>query len=572
MSSRHRVLTNSPRTQSLRLGTARLAFCGLVCLTFGLSDVRTGLAQTPLRQVIDEHISAGWKTRNVTAAAPCSDAEFLRRIYLDLSGTIPTTAATRAFLNDAAPDKREKLVDQLLASPEYARNMQLLFDAMLLERQYANYVTEAEWTEYLRESFATNKPWDQFVRELIAVDGTDPKLHAAMRFQLVRTLDSYRVLNPNAITRDVGRLFLGINLQCAQCHDHPTIKDYHQADYFGIYAFFSRSSVFMATVDTKTVAQFAESAEGTVTFTSVFDKEKKSHTTNPRLPGRPEITEPMFEKGKEYTVAPANGVRPVPIHSRRGELARSLPAPDNVAFNRNIANRLWCQMLGRGIVHPVELNHASNPPSHPELLDILGQRMAEMKYDIKAFLRELALTRTYQLSSVPAAGVSVAAPESFATARLKPIGPEQFAMTMLQATGMTDVQRLALGDKATPDALYATQKGHFPPFVTFFASPPGQAEGSFQSSLEQGLFLGNGDSVRSWLGRQAGNLVDRLSNLPEPTPVAEELYLSVYTRMPSPEETAEIADYLKDRAGDRTEALQELVWSLLTSTEFRFNH
>ncbi len=535
-------------------------------------DIRCLQAQIPLRQTVDEHISAGWKTRGVTPAEVCSDAEFLRRVTLDLSGTIPTTAAARAFLNDPASDKREKLVGQLLASPEYARHMQLIFDPMLLERQHANYVTEAEWAEYLRESFATNKPWDQLVRELIGVDGTDPKVRPAMRFQLVRTLDSYRVLNPNAITRDVGRLFLGINLQCAQCHDHPTIKDYHQADYFGIYAYFNRSSIFMATIDGKSVAQFAESAEGSVTFTSVFDKEKKSHTTNPHLPGRPEITEPTFEKGKEYTVAPATGVRAVPIHSRRTELARSLPAIDNPAFNRNIANRLWFLMLGRGLVHPVDLNHGENPASHPELLEILGQRFAEMRYDIKAFLRELALSRTYQLSSLPAPGTTVAPPESFATARLKSIGPEQFAMTMLQATGLTDVQRTALGDKLTAETLYATQQREFGPFITFFASPPGQAEGIFQSSLEQGLFLGNGDTIRSWLTRQKGNLIDRLANLPEPAPVAEELYLSVYSRLPNSDENAEVAEYLKDRTSDRVEALQELVWSLLTSVEFRFNH
>ncbi|MDB5336453.1 MAG: hypothetical protein JWN70_2072 [Planctomycetaceae bacterium] len=551
---------------------ARLVIWMLASWALACGDGRCLQAQVPLRQTVDELISAGWKSRSVTPAELSSDAEFLRRVTLDLSGTVPTTAATRAFLNDPASDKREKLVDQLLASPEYARHMQLIFDAMLLERQHANYVTEAEWAEYLRESFAANKPWDQLVRELIGVDGTDPKVRPAMRFQLVRTLDSYRVLNPNAITRDVGRLFLGINLQCAQCHDHPTIKDYHQADYFGIYAFFNRSSIFMATIDSKSVAQFAESAEGGVTFTSVFDKEKKSHTTNPHLPGRPEITEPTFEKGKEYTVAPATGVRTVPIHSRRTELARTLPAVDHAAFNRNIANRLWCLMLGRGLVHPVDLQHAANPASHPELLDVLGKRFAEMRYDIKAFLRELALSRTYQLSSIPAAGTTVAPPESFATARLKPIGPEQFAMTMLQATGMTDIQRTALGDKLTAETLYATQKGHFTPFVTFFASPPGQAEGAFQSSLEQGLFLGNGDSVRSWLGRQPGNLVDRLANLPEPLPVAEELYLSVYSRRPSSEENAEVTEYLKDRTADRVDALQELVWSLLTSVEFRFNH
>ena len=551
-----------------RRGVAILAVMVLIGLTAPFSLQ----AQAPLRQVIDEHISAGWQAAGITPAELSSDAEFLRRITLDLTGTIPTAVATRAFLNDPATDKREKLIDRLLASPEYARNMQLIFDPLLLERQYANYVNEAEWTEYLRASFATNKPWDQLVRELLTADGTDPQTRPAMRFLLVRTLDSYRVLNPNASTRDIGRLFLGINLQCAQCHDHPTIKDYHQADYFGIYAFLSRSAIFMATVDGKQVAQFSESAEGNVTFTSVFDKEKKTHATNPHLPGQPEIVEPTFEKGKEYAVGPANGVRPVPAHSRRLELGKLLPSTANAPFNRNIVNRLWFLMMGRGIVHPVDLHHGENPPSHPALLAQLGERFAAMKYDIKGLLREIALSRTYQLSSVPAAGAAVPAPASFAYGRLKPIGPEQFARTMLEATGMADLQRASLGATATEEALYGVQKGAFGPFVTFFASPPGQAEGSFQSSLEQGLFLGNGDTLRSWLAPQKGNLTDRLMNIPEPAVLTDELYLSIFTRLPTAEESAEVTEFLKERTSDRVEALQELMWAMLTSVEFRFNH
>lgn len=551
-----------------RRGVAILA----VMILFGHTSPARLLGQVPLRQVIDDQISAGWKAAGITPAERASDAEFLRRVTLDLTGTIPSAAAARAFLNDPAADKREKLIDRLLASPEYARNMQLIFDPLLLERQHANYVNEAEWTTYLRDSFASNKPWDQLVRELLTADGTDPQTRPAMRFLLVRTLDSYRVLNPNASTRDIGRLFLGINLQCAQCHDHPTIKDYHQADYFGLYAFLSRSSIFMATVDGKQVAQFSESAEGNVSFTSVFDKEKKTHATNPHLPGRPEIVEPTFAKGQEYTVAPANGVRPIPAHSRRQELGKLLPASDNPLFNRNIANRLWFMMLGRGIVHPVDLHHSENPPSHPELLTLLGDRFAAMKYDIKGFLREIAMSGTYQLSSVPAAGTAVPPPASFAYSRLKPIGPEQFARTMLEATGIADVQRAGLGMMLTEDSLYQLQKGAFGPFITFFASPPGQAEGNFQSSLEQGLFLGNGETLRSWLTPQKGNLTDRLAAISDPTLLTEELYLTVYTRFPSPEETAEVTGYLAERTTDRAEALQELLWAMLTSIEFRFNH
>src|SRR5262245_45447719 len=298
-----------------------------------LSLTLTASAQPPLHQRIDQLIAAG---PNFRPAPSASDEEFLRRVYLDLTGAIPTTAEARAFLADPASDKRAQLIDRLLASPEHARRLENVFDVLLMERRPPKHVQLAPWQDYLRAAFAANKPYDELVREILSADGTDPKTRPAARFFLDRDGE------PNLLTRDIARLFLGLNFQCAQCHDHPLVEDYKQADYYGIFAFLNRSQLFAD--KTAKMSVFAEKAEGEVSFQSVFDPAKATKTSGPRLPGRPPVEEPKFEKGQEYAVAPAKDVRPVPKFSRRAQLAGQLTDPANAQFRRNIVNRLWALM------------------------------------------------------------------------------------------------------------------------------------------------------------------------------------------------------------------------------------
>lgn len=334
------------------------------------------------------------------AVAPlATDGEFLRRVYLDLTGSIPPADVARSFLDDKAADKRIKIVDQLLSSPQYTRHMTNVVDIMLMERRAEKHVKNDEWRKYVYDSVVANKPWNQLAREILAADGTDEKIRSATAFYFAREAE------PNLLTRDVGRIFFGMDLQCAQCHNHPLIDSYYQADYYGIFAFLNRGYIFTAK-DKKVF--YAEKAEGHVGFKSVFTEEQDK--TFPRLPGAFEIDEPFLAKGEEYAVAPAKEVRGVPKYSRRAKLAEMIGAGGNQQFNRNIANRLWAHMMGRGIVEPVDLHHADNPPSHPELLELLADRFASMNYDMKAFVRELALTKTYQRSlDVPATLSDVAA-------------------------------------------------------------------------------------------------------------------------------------------------------------------
>jgi hypothetical protein len=537
------------------LPAAALALGHLFLLT------ASAAGDAPLRQRIDDAIAA--RPNFASLAAPLADdAEFLRRIYLDLTGTIPTAAEARAFLADTDADKREKLIDKLLASPEHARHMQHVFDVMLMERRADKHVPRAQWQEYLRSSFAANKPWDELVREIVSADGADPKLRPAAKFYLDRLGE------PHLLTRDISRLFLGMNLQCAQCHDHPLIPHYKQDDYYGLYAFLNRSFVF---ADAKSKqAIFAEKAEGDVTFVSVFDPAKLTKSTGPRMPKLTPIKEPALEKGKEYEVAPAKDVRPIPKYSRRAQLAIHMTSPENVQFKRNIANRLWAMMLGRGLVDPVDRDHPANPPSHPELLDLLAEEFAANKFDMRAFLRELALSKSYQRSSLAPEGKEVPA-DSFAVALLKPLSPEQFAWAMMQATGYTDAERIALAKNLSEPALYAKQSAAAAPIIGMFAAPAGQPEG-FMPTLNQALFVSNGNAIRAMMAPRAGNLADRLAKLQDADAIAEELYLSVLTRRPTDEERGEIADYLNKRPTDRAAAIQDMIWALVASAEFRFNH
>ncbi|HEY7311723.1 MAG TPA: DUF1549 domain-containing protein [Gemmataceae bacterium] len=537
-------------------------------------------AQAPLHQRIDQAIAAGQPDFARRAAGQASDAEFLRRIYLDLTGVVPTTTQARDFLKDTSPGKRQTLIDRLLASPEHARHLATWLDVTLMERRPDKYVPRAQWLEYLRTSAAENKPWDALVREMLSNDGADAKTRPAAKFYLEREAES------NLLTRDISRLMLGTNLQCCQCHDHPRIDDYKQLHYYGLFAFLNRSSVV---VDQKLkMAVLSEKADGDVTFQSVFDPAKVTKNTGPRLPEGPPLKEPAVEKGKEYVVAPAKNVRGVPKYSRRALLGPTLARADNEQFKRNIANRLWALMMGRGLVHPLDLDHSANPPSHPELLKLLSDDIGARKFDMRGFLRELALSQTYQRSSEQpsggkeAGGRDARAPErgrparlvepaSYTVALLKPLTPEQLAFSLLQASGFTDAERLALGKNATESALYGRLAGNATPIVKAFAGPAGKPQ-EFDAQLDQALFLANGPTVRGWLAPRAGNLIDRLTKLTNTDALAEELYVSVFTRLPSAEERKEVADFLASRSKDRAAALQDMAWALLASAEFRFNH
>lgn len=518
-------------------------------------------AQDSLSKRIDDHIRA--KADYAKIASPrTDDTEFVRRVWLDLNGVIPPAEEVRAFLKDTNPKKREALVDRLLADARFAFHMASVFDNLLMDRRPAKHVKQPEWQQFLRGAFASNKPYDQMVREILSADGSDPKTRAAGRFYLDREGE------PHQITRDIGRLFLGMNLQCAQCHDHPLVNPYRQDHYYGIFAFFNRSFVF---ADKKSkMSVFAEKAEGDVSYESVFVAKVKK-TTGPRLPDGKIIDEPKLAKGKEYVIPPKKDERPVPAFSRRSQLATALV--ESPRFPRATVNRLWAILMGRGIVHPVEFDHDDNPASHPELLKMLTEEFVTQKYDLKKIIRGIVLSETYQRSSLLPTGGVAGGPERFGTAALRPLSPEQLAWSMLQASGVLDAEKKALGPKATLETIRAKYAGNEAVFIKLFGGTPGEPSdpNAFESTLDQTLFVNNGDLIRTWLAPRAGSLTARLAELKDANALADELYLSVLSRMPSEEERRDVSDFVSRRA-DRATAIQDLAWAMLASAEFRFNH
>jgi hypothetical protein len=368
------------------------------CIAFALLLAGSAFAQSqesgvgsresgnqPLHERIDALIEAA---AIGPLSPPCSDADFVRRVYLDLTGVIPSAEQARAFLADTAADKRAKLIDELLASPAFARHMTLTQDVMLLERRNDKTALAKPWLAYLYESVAADKPLDQLFREMLASDGADEQLRPAARFILGRDAE------PNLVTRDIGRIAFGMDMQCCQCHDHPLIDDYYQHDYYGLYAFVHRTSLF---TDAKTKqVQLTEKADGEASYKSVFTGDSSDRTT-PQLPkGAVLFVEPTFAKGQEYTVKPEKTVRGVPKFSRRQALAEMVAG--STEFRRNLANRIWAMVFGRGIVHPVDFHYAANPPANPQLLTLLADELAAGGFQLRPLLRELVLTRAYQRS------------------------------------------------------------------------------------------------------------------------------------------------------------------------------
>ncbi len=534
-------------------------------------------AQPTLHDRIDAALSNGDPQFKKQAAASADDAMFLRRITLDLTGTIPPAEKVRAFVADSATDKRVQEIDRLLASPEYARRMQYVFDTMLMERHPDKHVPAKDWRNYLRLSFLENRHWDDLVQEMLTVDGTDEKTRPAAKFLLDRELKAEQV------TRDLGRLFLGRDLECAQCHDHPNVNDYLQRHYHGLNAFLSRSYLFRDQKTKKT--SIGEKAEGQVAFTSVFTKEEGK--TAPRVLDLPEIPDPKIPE-EPYKVKPAKNVRSIPVYSRRLQLADAITSTENQAFQNNIVNRLWALMMGRGLVEPLDMWHSDNPPTHPEVLKLLTTGLQEHDYDLRYLIRELALTKTYQRNSHQKADAKSTDKPDYRVGLLKPLSPEQLAWSMMQATGIKERTLNGLkakkikddpqkGPKLTADARWQEEALHdalwrnVDSFTVTFGTVGAQSS-RFDASANQALFLLNGPLIQSWLVPGGNNLTARLKKLESEKEVAEELYLAVFSRFPDESEITQVVEFLKASQQETHKGIPELVWAALASDEFRFNH
>ncbi len=508
--------------------------------------------ERPLRQLIDAEVRAAWQREHVTPAGPADDATFLRRVSLDLAGTIPSHDEARTFLADADPHRREKLIDRLLADPRYAAHQADVWDLVLFGRNPPNPdVTRNRdgFKKWLADKFAKNEPYDRWVRDLLLAEQDGSELfYVQFRSQ------------PEEAAVAVSRTFLGTQLQCARCHDHP-FESWTQRDFYGLAGFFVR----LVVLDQPGPAgqrrfKLGEKSSGEVLFAGPAKDQKPGRKGEPvkaRFLGGPTLDEPPLPAGfKEAELKGSPASLPKPAFSRKEKLADWVTAPENPYFARAVANRVWGQFLGRGLVHPVDDLGGKNAPTHPELLKALAEQLAAHHFDLQWFIRELVNTDTYQLAST--------GPQTEATlrwyerARVRPLSAEELLAAVRTATGAD-----AAGLKPGGDTVEY--------FLRYFGEPT-NGQGEFQGGLTEHLFFNNSGQLLQMIRRRKGNLADTVlaSTAPWEQRV-DRLFLSVLGRPPRPEEQKRFVAYLT--ADPKAEPLvEEAVWVLLNSAEFRFNH
>jgi Protein of unknown function (DUF1549)/Protein of unknown function (DUF1553) len=516
--------------------------------------------EKPLSQLIDAETRAAWEREKITPAKRSSDAEFLRRVYLDLAGTIPRLDETRQFLKDTASDKRARLIDRLLADPRYATHMADIWLPMLIGREPAHPEVQQHHPvlrKWLTDKFATNEPYDRWVRELLRGEGASPENGPPLFYMQFNGRAEETAIK-------VSRIFLGTQIQCAQCHDHPLDK-WKQLDFYGLAGFFARLHVADGgVVQGKRRLVIAEKNIGEVLFTGPVALQKPGQKGTPvpaRFLGGDVLKEPALPKDFKELKPKAGQAPPRPLFSRKERLVEWITTADNPYFARVMANRLWGQFMGRGLIHPVDDLRDNKPAALPQLFESLHKELVKHQFDLKWFIRELVNSETYQLSTGNGAGV-----EWYAQRRLRPLSAEEMLAALREATGFDAAARTSgKPEEKLPLSLVRDVQRTF--------GEPVDGRGEFQGSLSERLLMSNSYDLRQLIQRRKGNLMDALLSSTAPwEDRVEQLYLTVLSRPPRNEERKRFVEYLKSDPKNPAPLVEEAIWALLACSEFRFNH
>ena len=509
-------------------------------------------AQDPLTKKIDADLKAAWGREKLRPAAKSSDAEFLRRIYLDLVGVIPNYDETKKFLADSAPDNRKKLIDSLIADKRFCEAQADVWDLVLFGRhpQNADATRKRDgFKKWLVERIEKKEPLDGIVRKLLLgeEDGSEMFL---VQFRGA----------PEEATVAVTRVFLGLQLQCARCHDHP-FASWTQRDFYGMTGFFVRVVVADGG-GSANMKKFkvGEKSVGEVLFTGAVKDQKpgqKGEPVPPKFLGGDVLAEPPAAKDAKKEDIKEGKLPPRPAFSRKEKIAEWVTKADNPYFARAMANRIWAQFMGRGFVNPVDDLGGKMEPSHPELLDALAKHLKETKFDLKDLIRAIVSSDAYQLGSVGAS--KDAAPEWYERARVRPLSAEELWASFKIAAQMPADAFKGIGEPTE--------------YMARFFGEPTDGLGHFQGSLAEHLFLNNAQQLRQMAQSRKGNLAEAiLAMKTPPAEKVERMFLSILSRPPSEAERKRFVDHLASDAKMTPTLVEEAIWTLMSCSEFRFNH
>lgn len=499
--------------------TILLGWC-VLCFVALATGAEPPASVRKLAQTIDHHVAARCTEEKVALVGRSTDAEFLRRAYLDVTGAIPPVAEVRRFLADPAPDKRTVLIDRLLAGPGYVRHASARWRELLspddAERQQPALAALETW---LQRQFANDVPYDQLARAVLTLSLAETPLRpgAAGNEPTPRLFYLGRENKPDELAAAMTRRFLGVRLECAQCHNHPHAK-WTRAD------FWSQAAFFVSLRQGKDARELM-------------------------IPGEDRKVAARFLDGAAL---------PADAADARQALAGWLTAADNPYFARAAVNRLWEQFFGVGLVDPVDDLIAENPPSHPALLDELAREFVAVRFDLKFVTRAIMLSETYQRTSVESRAGAAPDPRLFSRMNVKALTPAELLDSLIEATAYRAPnlarQRAAL--------------------LARFPQSDRRLEG--QSSIPQALALMNGELLAAAIRPDGDNTLAALLASPflDTDARVEALFLAALSRPPRADEKARLVKYVTSggASGNTEKALGDVFWALLNSAEFIHNH
>ncbi len=504
---------------------------------------------TDLAGRIDRHLESRWKSDGITPAAMADDGEFLRRASLHIAGTIPAVSDARRFLRDASPRKRAALIDELLESPQYLTNFSNYWRQVLMPEAGTDLQARAQlpgFEAWLRQHLSKNTPYDAIVRELLTVPlDTGRAVNSPFDGMGTATPLGFfqsKQVKPENLAAATSRMFLGLRIECAQCHDHPQ-DVWKRQQFWGYAAFFAG------------IERVDRNEEFVGRVKEVFDRRELT------------IPDPEVDRVVQATFLDGSSPKWRTRVSSRRELADWITSKQNPYFARATVNRLWGHFFGVGFVNPVDDFSGTNKPSHPELLDEIAADFAAHNFDLKYLIRAITSTKAYQLTSRKSRDTQDQ-PQQFARMTVQGLTGEQLFDSLATAVGYfepTPPQNVSVFGQTGPRA----------EFLELFA-PDNNSVTERQTSILQALALMNGQFTSTATSLDNSATLAAVTDFPLMNDAAkiETLYLAALTRKPRPDELDRLTKYVESGGPSKNQkaALADVFWALLNSSEFLFNH